>query len=358
MLRPYEDVVRFFGTALHRAKPEWASPNTILFEDEAVVLRRFDADRTGEPILIVPPQAGHHSCIADYAPGHSLVQTCLKETANPVYVVEWKSSTFKRKEEAIDDLVKQLVLCVKMTGAPVILTGLCQGGWLSAIYAALFPKDVSALILAAAPIDFTAGGGKLQDIVNTLPFSVYQSMVGCGGGNMSGDLMLTGWKLLNSYDRYVGDYLNLWINVQDDSYLDRAKRFSNWYEYTQDISGKWYLEAVKELFMENRLVKGELKVLGRKVDLKSISCPLALLAGERDDITLVPQVHNLALHAATPEEKVFRAVIPAAGHISVFMGTRALQHEWPETMKFIREMLSWDRKKTGVCMDEGRGVYS
>jgi poly(3-hydroxybutyrate) depolymerase len=338
MNTPYEDLVNFFGVLTYRGKPEWVSPNKTVYEDEAVVLRRFDEDRSGDPILIVPPQAGHHSCIADYSPDHSLVQTCLANTTNPVFVIEWKSSTYKRKEESIGDLVKQMILCVKMAGSRVTLAGLCQGGWLSAIYTALFPKDVKALILAASPIDFTAGGGKIQDIVNKIPFWYYQYMVSCGGGNMSGDYMLMGWKLMNSYDRFVGDYVNLWLNVGDENYIERTKRFSRWYEYTQDISGRWYLEAVKDLFKENKLVKGELKVLDTFVDLKAITCPLALLAGERDDITLIPQVHNIADHVSTPKAHIFKAIIPNAGHISVFMGKRALQHEWPEALQFLREL--------------------
>ncbi|MRR14617.1 DUF3141 domain-containing protein [archaeon] len=308
-------------------------------------MRKFDDNRAGDPILIAPPQAGHHSCIADYAPGYSLVQTCLANTSNPVYAIEWKPSTYERKDESIDDLVKQMILCVKMTGSPVILSGLCQGGWLSAIYSAMFPRDVRALILAASPIDFTAGGGKLQDIVCTLPFSCYESMVGCGCGNMPGDMMLTGWKIMNSYDRFVRDYLNLWINVQDESYHDRTRRFSSWYEYTQNISGKWYLQAVKELFMENKLIKGELNVFGRPVDLANISCPVALLAGERDDITLVPQVYNAENYVSTPKANIFKAVIPSAGHISVFMGKRALQHEWPEALRFIKGLLPDSKDK-------------
>ncbi|HRT44406.1 MAG TPA: alpha/beta fold hydrolase [Desulfomonilia bacterium] len=337
MNTPYADLMKFFQTASSRGKPEFISPNRKIFEDKAVVLRRFDEDRTGDPILIVPPQAGHHSSIADYAPGQSLVQTCLKHTAHPVYVIEWKSSTLSRREETIDDLVQQVMLCVKKAGAPVVLAGLCQGGWLATIYSALFPGDVRALMLAAAPIDFTAGGGKIQDIVNTLPLMYYQYLVNCGGGNMSGDLMLMGWKMMNAYDRFVRDYLNLWIHVRDENYLKRTKTFSRWYEYTQDISGRWYLEAVEKLFMQNRLIKGTLEVLCEYVDLQNISCPLALLAGERDDITLIPQVHNLELYASTPRDQIFKAVIPQAGHISVFMGRRALQHEWPAALAFVEE---------------------
>jgi len=242
-----------------------------------------------------------------------------------------------------------LLMCVKIAGAsgPVTLAGLCQGGWLSAIYAAMFPRDVRALILAASPIDFTAGGGKIQDIVNTIPFWYYQYMVGCGGGNMSGDLMLMGWKVMNAYDRYVGDYLNLWINVRSESYHSRTRRFMGWYDYTQDIPGSWYLQVVKDLFKDNKLIKGEFEVLGRKVDLSDISCPLVLLAGERDDITLTPQVHNTEHHVSTPAAHIFKSIIPKAGHISVFMGQRALQHEWPEALAFLRTCLPEGKRKKG-----------
>jgi poly(3-hydroxyalkanoate) synthetase len=333
----YSDLLQFCQTAASRGTPEFISPNRVLFEDRAIILRRFDEDRTGDPILIVPPQAGHHSSVADYAPEQSLVQTCLRHTRHPVCAVEWKSSTPSRREETIDDLVRQLMLCVKKAGSPAILAGLCQGGWLSAIYAALFPEDVRALMLAAAPIDFTAGGGKIQDLVKALPLGYYQYLVDCGCGNISGDVMLMGWKMMNAYDRFVKDYLNLWTNVRDGKYRERTRTFSRWYEYTQDISGRWYLQAVEQLFKQNRLVRGTLEVLCEYVDLQNISCPLALLAGERDDITLVPQVHNLELYASTPASQVFKAVVPKAGHISVFMGKRALRSEWPAALAFVDE---------------------
>ncbi|MBN2299534.1 MAG: alpha/beta fold hydrolase [Deltaproteobacteria bacterium] len=343
MIMPYIDCARFINTITHRSKPEWMSVNEKVYEDNAVILRKFDKNRPGVPILIVPPQAGHHSSIADYAPGCSLVQACLENTDKPVYAIEWKPSTPARSNESIDDLVRQLMVCVKKIRGRIVLVGLCQGGWLSTIYTALFGEDVAALVLAAAPIDFTAGGGKLQDLVQQLPMEYYRGLVRCGSGNMSGDLMLMGWKMMNPYDRFVGDFVNIWLNVRDERYLERTRKFQEWYEHTQDISGQWYLEAVEALFKENKLIKGRLKVLGEVVDLGRITCPLALLAGERDDITLPEQVYNLARYASTPKEQVFQAVIPQAGHISVFMGRRALQHEWPEALNFISGRLGWGR---------------
>lgn len=339
MYDPYIDIAKFMETATYRCTPEFITANTIIHEDKAVILRRFDEDRTGAPLIIVPPQAGHHSSIADYAQEQSLVQTCLKETTLPVYVIEWKPSTPTRQHETISDLVLQLRLCVHGAGEPVILVGLCQGGWLCAIYASLYPQDVKALMLAAAPIDFTAGGGKLQDVVQGMPIDFYQWLVAMGFGNMLGDMMLMGWKIMNPYERFVSDFINLWVNVRDDRYLERSKQFQTWYEYTQNISGRWYLQAVDKLFKKNHLIQGKLKVLGKYVDLHTITCPIAMLAGEKDDITLVPQLFNMSSYVATKPEDIFQTVVEDAGHISVFMGRKALKDHWPPALRFTLEKI-------------------
>lgn len=331
------DLARFMETATYRRTPEFISENTIIHEDKAVILRRFDEGRTGNPLLIVPPQAGHHSSIADYALGQSLVQICLMETTLPVYTIEWKPSTPTRQHETISDLVLQLRLAVHDAGEPVILVGLCQGGWLCAIYSALYPQDVKGLMLAAAPIDFTAGGGKLQDVVQGMPIDFYQWLVAMGFGNMMGDMMLMGWKIMNPYERFVSDFINLWVNVRDDNFRERSKQFQTWYEYTQNISGRWYLQAVDKLFKKNHLIQGKLKVLGKYVDLHNIACPIAMLAGEKDDITLVPQLFNMSSHVATKPEDIFQTVVEDAGHISVFMGRTALKNHWPPALRFILE---------------------
>lgn len=358
MLKPCTDVATFIEAASFRKTPKFLTPNTVAYEDGAVVLRRFDGNRTDVPILIIPPQAGHHSSIADYAEGQSLVQACLKETSCPVYVIEWRTSSPYRFSEKIDDLVLQLHACVRRIGAPVILTGLCQGGWLGAMYCCLFPENVKSLALAAAPIDFTAGGGKIQDIVQHMPLSFYQMMVAFGCGTMPGDLMLAGWKILNSYERFVRDYVNIWVNVRNEAYLERTKKFQTWYEYTQDISGSWYLEAVEKLFMKNMLIKGELAILGQNLQLSSITCPVAMLAGEKDDITLIPQLFNLRKYISTPKENVMQSIAKGAGHISVFMGRTALKENWPDVLRFLTEPQHLPESLTGASsqIHEGREI--
>jgi poly(3-hydroxybutyrate) depolymerase len=328
-----ERFCRFTRELLLLDKPEWQSENVVVYETNALKLRQFTPLRTGSPLLILPPQAGHHSCIADYAlPDQSLVALCEQHTDSTIYAVEWKSADISRCHETIDDLVKQVRQCIHFIGCNVHVIGLCQAGWLASIYTALFPDDISSLILGGAPIDFTAGGGKIQDMVQSLPLAFYASLVQMGNGVMKGRFIVDGFKNMHAYDRYIGDYLKLYTNLDNRAAVQRSRKFRTWYEYTQDLAGAWYLQAVYELFKRNRLVRGKLKVMGKCVRLEKITCPVVLVAGENDDITLEPQLFNMENHVSGP---VWKIMIPKCGHIGLFMKKDALENYWTHALDYV-----------------------
>ena len=68
-------------------EPAWFTKYTVHYEDDAIRVLCFRHGIT-TPILILPPQAGHHSCIADYGRDQSLVQMLQRETDRPVYAIE------------------------------------------------------------------------------------------------------------------------------------------------------------------------------------------------------------------------------------------------------------------------------
>lgn len=332
-------------------KPGWTSPNRIKLELDSVILRDFsvgDASvQSGQTILIIPPQAGHHSSIADYDRGQSLVEAALQSGCKSVYVAEWKSATWRRKHETIDDFILAMSRCIESLEGKVTLIGLCQGGWQSAIYTALFPQDVSNLVLAGAPIDFEADFNKIGLYASILPMSFYQSMVDAGGGILDGKYLLTGFKMLNPADRFIGDKADLYFNVHDKAYMKRYRKFRDWYEHTENLPGAFYLQAIKELFKENRLVKGELRILGQKVDLRNIHCPLYLLAGDKDEIT--PQKLLFQMERYVSSRKIMKMVVPA-GHIGVFMGSKIVKDYWPQVFKAIRRQETF--QETGMAISD------
>lgn len=319
--------------------PKWTTPNTIELELKNVFLRNFTNENSSSdfPVLILPPQAGHHSSIADYDHGQSLVEAALNEHAS-VYATEWPGATCERRNETIDDFIVATNNCVDtvltQTGADSLtLVGLCQGGWQSAIYAALYPEEVNHLVLAAAPIDFLAGNGKIQTYAESLPLAFYEYLVALGGGNMPGEFMLTSFKMLNACDRYIKDPLDVFEHIDDERYMQRYRKFRNWYEWTQDLPGGFYLQAVRELFKENRLIKGELEILGQRVDPSRITCPLTLIAGDKDDITVPPQLFNAEHYFGSKD--IVKMMAPA-GHVGVFMAGEVVKKFWPRIFKRAR----------------------
>jgi len=53
-------------------------------------------------------------------------------------------------------------------GGKVHLIGLCQGGWLCAMFAARFPGKAQSLVLAGAPVDTDAGHGNIGRMAHAL----------------------------------------------------------------------------------------------------------------------------------------------------------------------------------------------
>ncbi len=74
--------------------------------------------------------------------------------------------------------------------------------------------------------------------------------------------------------------------------------------------------------------------LGRKLDLKAITIPVWLLAGESDDITTSEQVFAAERLFGTPADAVNKTLAPG-GHIGLFMGTKTLANVWPGIATWI-----------------------
>ncbi|MDE2361099.1 MAG: alpha/beta fold hydrolase [Hyphomicrobiales bacterium] len=326
--------------------PEWATANRVLLDMDTMRLRDFGPPVNSDlPVLIDAPYAGHSSTIADYDKGQSLVETLLASGLKRVLVADWKAATPEMKDFDIDKYLAEINAAVDDLGGRVALVGLCQGGWMSSIYAARFPSKVRALVLAGSPIDTHAGDGPLKQMVESLPASFYDNLVDAGGGLMRGQTMLAGWKNMHPTEQFLGKYIDLYANLGDESYLKRTETFERWYENPVDLPGRYYLQAIKRLFRDNELARGAFVALGRRVTLKDVSCPLYLLAGEADDITTPEQVFAAAKLVATPPGEIEKRVVPG-GHIGLFMGARTLAETWPLVGNWLQRATG-----TGTCAD-------
>ena len=323
----------------HDLRPSLATANRATLDLRTMVFRNYSTEGAkGLPTIVDAPYAGHSAMIADYHPGQSLMETLKENGIGRLYLTDWKPATEDMKDLEIDQYLAELNVCVDDLGGRVNLVGLCQGGWMTAMFAARFPKKVASLVLAGAPIDTDAGNGPIKRMAHTYPTSFYEELVAMGGGLMRGRFMLRGWKNMHP-EKHFEDRMDLYEHIEDPVYLHKEEVFDSWYEHPIDLPGRWYLQAVVQIFKENRLAKGNYIGLGRRLNLKDITCPVYLLAGDTDDITTREQVFDADKYLGTPPDNIEKKLVPG-GHIGLFMGSRTLKEAWPIIAGWIRGQAS------------------
>lgn len=339
--RTVYDAVRWWGHVLGRRRPSWSTEHRVVWETPIARLRDFTDGATDDvvPTLVLPPQAGHDSCIVDFQPTQSQMQVIRKAGLTRAFTLDWVGATQATKTTTIEDYVavvdRAVDTALEGTGhTSVNLVGDCQGGWLSTIYACVHPERVNTLTLAGAPIDFHAGdtaiGASSRVTSRRYGKLPYQAMVAMGRGNMPGQFVLNGFIAM-SPDAEIAKHVDLLRHLDDPAAIARYQAFEDWFKHTQDVPGTFYLWLVEHLFSGNELIEGRLEVGGNRLSMADLSCPLFLLGGATDHITPPVQVFRAADAVSTPADQVWKRTAPG-GHLGLFMGNQALRQEWPPLM--------------------------
>ncbi len=307
-------------------EPQWATANRTALELASMRLRDFSTGATGQPVLICAPYALHGATIADFAPGHSVVEALRRGGVSHVFVTDWRSATPDMRFFNIDSYLADLNVAVDEFGAPVDLVGLCQGGWLSLVYAARFPSKVRRLVLVGAPVDTKAAASDLSRAVASAPFAMFENLVRLGDGRVIGKHVLETWTpTLDAADS--NRVLQATPDLDAAALRDLDARYREWLAWTLDLPGVYYLEAVRRLYRENQIANGKFVALGRRIDLAKVHAPLFLLAARDDDVVAPGQLFAAAGLVGCAGDMIERVTEPC-GHLSLFMGARTLAGTW------------------------------
>ena len=332
---------RWWTSVIDRRVPEWHLPHTTVISTPFAHVHDFspaDADPGVVPTLVLPPQAGHSSHVVDFAPGQSQLTAMLDAGLTRLYAMEWRPATAQTRDVTITDYLDVIDRAIVHAGWRANLVGDCQGGWLATIYAALNPERVHTLTLAGAPIDFHGGesviAASTKVMTSALGMAPYRMLVAMNGGNMSGRAVLSNFILMQPQSE-ISRQLQLFEGLDDPQHVERYRVFEDWFKYTQDIPGAFYLWLVEHLFHRNELINGRLVVDGRRADLANITCPVLLLAGARDHITPPAQLFAAADAVGTPRADIVQRT-SAGGHLGLFTGRQALTEDWPVLMAEVR----------------------
>jgi poly(3-hydroxybutyrate) depolymerase len=124
--------------------------------------------------------------------------------------------------------------------------------------------------------------------------------------------------------------------VHSPHFAKIERTFQDWYAWTVDLPGRFYLEVVENIYKRNELATGCFVALGQRIDLKRLRIPLFLLAARDDEVVAPAQLFAAEHLVATPAESLRKAEAPCR-HVGLFVGKVALEEYWPGIARWLLE---------------------
>jgi polyhydroxyalkanoate synthase len=107
--------------------------------------------------------------------------------------------------------------------------------------------------------------------------------------------------------------------LDDEAKLINFLRMEKWIFDSPDQAGEAFRQFLKEFYQQNKLIKGEVVLGGKVVNLKNITIPVMNLYAENDH--LVPPASSIALEKYIGTNDYSVSSFPV-GHIGMYVSGR------------------------------------
>lgn len=333
-----QKMVKGFETLRSIDKVEIAtSPKTAVYHEDKLTLYRYDRDTATTfktPVLIVYALVNTYKML-DLQPDRSYIRNLLNAGLD-VYLIDWgfpgRSDRYLDMDDYVNGYINNCVdhIRKKHRLEKINIMSICQGGTLSVIYAALYPDKVKNLVTHVTPVDFSTNDGLLFRWSRDMDFDL---LVEGHGGLVPGEFLNQGFDLLKPMMK-VQKHQALTHSLDDKDKLLNFLRMEKWISESPDQAGECFRQFMKDLYQKNKLVKGELEVGGRKVNLKNITCPLLNIYATEDH--LVPPAATIPLNdlVGSKDKELYSF---KGGHIGVFVGGKSQKELAPAVTRWLKE---------------------
>lgn len=313
------------------------SAKTAVYNEDKLTLYRYDRETLSTyktPVLIVYALVNTYKML-DIQPDRSYIQNLLAAGLD-VYLIDWGNPTKVDKFLTMDDYVNGYINnCVdyirkKNRVEKINVLSICQGGTLSVIYSSLYPNKVKNLVTHVTPVDFSTNDGLLFKWSRDMDFD---KIVEGFGGLIPGNFLNQGFEMLKPMMK-LQKQQTLTNALGDKEKLTGFLRMEKWISESPDQAGECYKQFMKELYQENKLIKGELEVGGKKVNLKNLTSNLLNIYATEDH--LVPPAATIPLndYVGSKDKELYSF---KGGHIGVFVGSKSQKELAPAVTQWLKK---------------------
>jgi polyhydroxyalkanoate synthase len=319
--------------------PPPVTPYQVVYEGGKVRLRHYRAlgGPYATPLLVVYALI-KRPFILDLQPGRSVIEHLTRQGFE-VYLIDWIPPTRADSRRGFaayvnEDLANAVRAVQRQSGVEQIsLLGYCLGGLLTTLYTALHPEAVQNLITLTLPLDMSVREIPLYHLVDALPPEALNLLLATYGNCPAWFIKggFTGMALVHhALDKYVG----LYRNQDREGYGEMFEQVERWLNSDVPLAGQLFRELIQDIFQQNRLARGRLRVNERAVNLRHITCPVLNLIGEYDDV--VHPKSSLPFIELVGSRDRHNLLFPA-GHIGAVVSSAAHKRFWPQVGAWLGE---------------------
>ncbi len=331
LLRSYETLKQIDEVAIA------TSPKTAVYAEDKLTLFHYDRETESTfktPVLVVYALVNTYKML-DIQPDRSYIRNLLGAGLD-VYLIDWGFPTQSDRFLSMDDYVNGYINnCVdvirkKNRVEKINILSICQGGTLSVIYSSLYPNKVKNLVTHVTPVDFSTNDGLLFRWSKDMDFDL---LVDGNHGLIPGSFLNEGFDMLKPMMK-VQKQQALTNSLDDKDKLLNFLRMEKWIAESPDQAGECFRQFMKDLYQGNKLVKGELEVGGKRVNLKNLTAPLLNIFATEDH--LVPPAATKPLNdlVGSTDKELYSF---KGGHIGVFVGGKSQKELAPAVTEWLKK---------------------
>jgi len=315
------------------------SPKEEIYREDNVVLYRY-TPMVEQPFripILIAYALVNRPYMVDLQEDRSLVRNLLKLGID-VYLIDWGYPSRADRWLTLDDYVNGYINnCVDVVRQRhgldhITLLGICQGGTLSLCYTTLYPEKVKNLIAMVTPVDFHVPSGMLNIWAGCVSRGQADGMnmdlLVDAFGNIPGEFMNFGFLMMKPFQLGIRKYLDLIDILDNPGKLVNFLRMEKWIFDSPDQAGEAYRQFMKDFYQGNKLIKGQVKIGGKPVDLSRVQVPVFNIYAEQDH--LVPPASSMALQQYIGSTDYSVRAFPV-GHIGMYVSGK-VQQDLPPTI--------------------------